>query len=306
MNIENFKDYRIYLGRRYHASKNIRAAKKDMEEAVKAVYKMHTGKELNIHPPRTYNEKIQWMKIYDNDERKTLLSDKFAVRAWVEEKIGKEYLIPVLGHWESVEDIDFDSLPNQFVLKINNSSGENIIVTDKSKLNIKQTKRMLKRWMKLNFAYVSFEMQYAKIKPVIVAEKYMITDGMDDLPDYKFFCFDGKIFCSYTMTGYVFDHTKGNLSFFDRDYKLLPYERMDHRKVDLQPPKPENYDKMVELAEILAEGFSHVRVDFYNINGKIYFGEMTFSTSSGYTEYNPEEFDMILGEQWKDERFDKF
>ncbi|MBR4173209.1 MAG: glycosyltransferase, partial [Clostridia bacterium] len=295
--------YKMYLGRRYYGAKNVRAAKKDIEKAVSAAYKLHTGRTMNIHPPRTYNEKIQWMKVYDRDERKTRLSDKYAVREWVKETIGEEYLIPLLGHWEKVDDIDFDALPSQFVLKINNSSGENIIVTDKSKLNIRKTKRILKRWMKLNFADVGFEMQYKNIKPVIIAEKYIIEDGMDDLPDYKFFCFDGKVFCSYTMTDYVFDNSKGRLSFFDRDYNLLPYGRADHKRVDAQPPKPENYYKMVELAEKLSEGFSHVRVDFYNINGKIYFGEMTFSTSGGYVEYSPEEFNLILGNQWKDDRF---
>ena len=142
-------------------------------------------------------------------------------------------------------------------------------------------------------------MQYQNIDHKIIAEKYMIEDDMVDLPDYKFFCFDGVVYCSYTMIDYTHDHSNGKIGFFDRDYNLLPYYRKDYSPITKQMPKPENYEKMVEIAERLSVGFAHVRVDLYDIKGKVYFGEMTFTNASGFTKYVPEEFDYILGRCWK-------
>ena len=290
---------RVYIWRdQEEYKKRSRMNPKDYPEKLAQIYKQITGEELNLEHPCTYNEKIQWSKLYDTDPRKTVLSDKYAVRSWVREKIGDEYLVPLLGTWDRFDDIDFSKLPSQFVLKLNNGSATNIVVTDKSKLDLHLAKKKFKEWTKTNFAFRGFELQYKDIKPKIIAEEYLIADGLEDLPDYKFFCFDGKVFCSYTMKDYTMCHENGRLGFFDRDYKLMPYYRRDFKPILQQIPKPKNYEKMLELAECLAKGFPHVRVDFYDLDGKIYFGEMTFTNSSGYCKFEPEEFNRILGDQW--------
>lgn len=268
------------------------------ERAISEWYYDVTGKYIDIQNPKTFNELIQWSKIYDNTEEKSRLSDKYLVRKWVSEKIGKEYLIPLLGVWKDADDIDFAQLPKSFVLKCNHGSAYNIIVRNKEELDIEKTKKQLNEWLHEQYAFKGFELHYTRIKPCVIAEKYMLEEGMDDLPDYKFFCFGGRVFCSYTMLSYVMSHSNGQLGFFDREYKLLPYHRKDFKPITEQLEKPKNYEKMVELAEVLSAGFPHVRVDFYNIDGKIYFGEMTFTSANGRGFFEPEEFDYILGEQW--------
>lgn len=268
------------------------------EKAIEDWYYEVTGKNIDIRNPKTFNELIQWGKIYDNTEIKSLLADKYAVRDWVAEKIGEEYLIPLLGVWDRAEDIDFDQLPDSFVLKCNHGCAYNIIVKDKAELNEEKTRKQLNDWLNEDFAFKGFELHYTRIKPRIIAEKYMLTEGMDDLPDYKLFCFGGKVFCSFTIDMIKERHSDGRLGIFDRDYNLLPYCRKDFKPITEQLEKPANYNKMLELAEKLAEGFAHVRVDFYNIDGDIYFGEMTFTTGNGRGFFEPEEFDYILGEQW--------
>lgn len=266
---------------------------------LKYKYRKALGKKCNLKNPIAYTEKVQWAKLHRKDPLLTMLSDKIEVRKWVEDKIGKEYLIPTIGGvYSSPAEIDFDSLPERFVIKSNTGSGNNIVVNSKDEIDIKDLKEKIDKWSDYEFAYSSLELQYKGIIPKIYIEKNILEDGMDDLPDYKFFCFGGKVFCSYTMRNYVFDHKKGELGFFDKDYKHMPYYRADYAPIKTQIAKPKNYDKMVEIAEQLSRGLSHVRVDLYNVDGKIYFGEMTFSTNSGYIKFLPEEFDIILGNQW--------
>ena len=263
------------------------------------LYKDKMGLDLDLESPKRYTEKIQWMKLYGITPLISKLSDKYEVRDWVKERIGQEYLVPLLGVWDTFDDIDFDALPDAFVLKTNNASATNIIVNSKSTMNKKRMKQKLDYWIKRPFGLLSgLELQYMAIKPRIIAEENLMSGDMTDLPDYKFFCFDGKVFCSYTMVDYTFNHENGRLGFFDRDYKLMDAYREDYARISEQIPRPKNYDKMVEIAEILSKDFSHVRVDLYNIDGKIYFGEMTFTTNSGYTKFVPDEFDYELGEQW--------
>ncbi len=253
----------------------------------------------NLKKPETYTEKMQWGKLNRNAETLGRLSDKIAVRKWVEERIGREYLIPMIGNpYSSINEIKFEELPDRFVIKANHGSGFNYIVNNKADLNIDKIKKLASWWLNHNYAFFSMELQYGGIKPLIYIEKNILEDGIEDLPDYKFFCFNGKVFCSYTMIDYVFDHSKGKLGFFDRDYNLMPYHRKDYIPITEQLDKPQNYEKMVEVAEMLSKGFSHVRVDLYNVDGKIYFGELTFTTNSGIIEFEPKEFDSILGEQW--------
>ncbi len=262
-------------------------------------YKKNMGIACNLNNPQKYTEKMQWTKLYRTDPLLSKLSDKIEVRKWVEKKIGKEYLVPTVGNiYTCADEIDFGNLPEQFVIKANHGSGYNIVVDNIKELDIEAVRGKLNDWLKHDFAFNSFEFQYRNISPKIYIEKYLSVGNSGDLPDYKFFCFGGKVFCSYTMINYTRDHKQGKMGFFDRDYNLLPYYRLDFKRLETQLPKPQNYEKMVEIAETLSEGFSHVRVDLYNIEGKIYFGEMTFTTNSGYCLFSPKEFDTILGDQW--------
>jgi hypothetical protein len=217
----------------------------------------------------------------------------------VAETIGEEYLVPLLGDiYKAADEIDFDNLPDRFVIKANHGCGFNYLVTDKSKIDINSVKKKVNDWLRVNFAFNSLELQYKFIEPQIYIEKNLLSEDTTDLPDYKFFCFNGKVFCSYTMINTYPIHKNAKLGIFDRNYNLLKYYRSDFSPIEKQIDKPENYEQMIEVAEKLAEGFSHVRVDLYNVKGKIYFGEMTFSTGSGLFKHVPDEFDKILGEQW--------
>ncbi len=232
-------------------------------------YKQVTKKSFDIENPKTFNEKIQWMKIYDNDPLKTQLSDKYLVREWVKEKIGEKYLIPLYGVWNSFDEINFNLLPEQFVLKTNHGCGYNIIVKNKTELNIRKTKKKINKWMKINYAFFSgFEFQYLNIKRKIIAEKYLENfDG--DIYDYKVFCFNGKAESIMFLNDRK-RHLK--MSFYDLNWNKLNYVYSYPLNKDIFP-KPKNLKLLIELAEKLAEGFPHVRVDFYILNdGSIKFG----------------------------------
>jgi len=260
------------------------------------IYKKNTGEALNWENIRSYNEKMQWAKIYDMDPRKTILADKYLVREWVKDKIGEEHLIPLLGVWNSFNEIDFDSLPNRFVLKTNHGSSTNLIVKDKNDLDKNEAKQLFDRWMSLNFAFLNgFEMHYKDIPPKIIAEQYMDNEGRE-LEDYKFLCFDGHVsYCWIDVNRYS-DHRR---NIYDIDWNLQKWQQHNYKNTDNSIVKPNNFDLMVRLAEKLAKGFSHVRVDFYNINGKVYFGEMTFTNGSGFELIHPIEYNLMLGHMWE-------
>lgn len=255
-------------------------------------FKQNTGEELDLDNPKTYNEKIQWLKLYDSTPLKTQLADKYLVRDWVRSKIGDQYLVKLLGVWDKFDDIDFDRLPNSFVLKANHGCGWNIIVKDKSKFDIMKAKNKFDSWMKSNFAFrVGLELQYMNIPPKIIAEEYM-ENGNNDLYDYKVFCFGGKaqsiMFLSERKTGL-------KMAFYDLNWQKLPFV-YSYPRNEAEVPKPKNLNLMVQLAEKLAQGFAHVRVDFYVLNdGSLKFGEMTFTSASGTCKWNPPEQNLIYG-----------
>ena len=236
------------------------------------------GNILDWNNLRTYTEKMQWEKIYDKNPIKTTLTDKYAVREWVEGKIGKDYLIPLIGVWDSFDNIDFDLLPKQFVLKTNHGTGTNLIVKDKYKINMRRAKRMFDDWMKTDYAFTnSLQLHYRDIKRKIIAEKYLETN-LGELQDYKFLCFDGKPCFCWVDLGRYSKHTR---TVFDMNWKLQPWTQASYGIANYDIPMPKNFDMMIDIANILSKGFSHVRVDLYNIDGKIYFGEMTFTNGSG-------------------------
>lgn len=271
------------------------------EEKKKEILKEHFGKrvgyELNLEHPQTFNEKVMWSKLYYQNPLITKCCDKFAVKDYVAEVIGEEYIVPTLASWDDPDDIDFDSLPNQFVLKVNWSSGYNIIVKDKTELNIEETKKKLKKWMEpdRNAYYQFFNWGYKHMKPVVYAEAYLEQiDGQ--VYDYKFFTFQDKVKMMFIATD-----RKDSLThdFFDRDFKPLPfsYGAIPHAKP--LPEKPKHYEKMIELAEKLAKPFPFVRVDFYEMGDEIKLGEMTFYPGGGILAFDPVEWDYKVGEWYE-------
>lgn len=260
------------------------------------LYKKKTKKTLDWNNLRTYNEKMQWAKLYENNKQKSTLADKYLVRNWVEEKIGKEYLIPLLGVWDTFDEIDFEKLPDRFVLKTNHGSGTNIIVKDKNCFDKIEAKNRFDMWIKTNFAFKNgFQMQYNDIKPKVIAEKFIeCVDG--DLKDYKFLCFDGKVYYCWVDSERYSDHRR---NIYNLNWELQEWQQHYYKNTDIPIPKPTNFEKMIELAKELCQGYSHVRVDLYNANGRIYFGEMTFTNGSGFEMIHPHEYNLILGDLWK-------
>lgn len=256
-------------------------------------YESITGTPLDLENPKTHSEKIQWLKLYDSTPLKTRLADKYLVRNWVAEKIGEEYLIPLLGVWDSFDGIDFDALPNQFVLKANHGSGWNIIVRDKATLNKVDAKIKFDKWMKLNFAYVAgLELHYRDIIPKIIAEKYL-ENANGELPDYKFHCYSGRVEHIQCMTGRANHNTQEIM--YDYAWNPLPFVQ-SYPRHSKNFPKPPALERLIELAQTLSKGFCYVRVDFYVLdNGSIKFGEMTFTPGSGMRTWNPPEYNLQYG-----------
>jgi len=252
------------------------------------------GKALNLDNPQTFNEKLQWLKLHDHNPLYTTLVDKYEVKQYIKEKLGEEYVIPIIGGpWTSVDDINFNELPNQFVLKCTHDSGGIVICRDKTKLDVEAAKKKLKKALKTKFYYGSREWPYKNVKPRIIAEKYMENESTDELIDYKLMCFNAKVKAIFTCSERFSDGGM-KVTFFDTDWKKLPFERhYPVSSVDIE--KPKTYEEMIKIAEKLSTNMSFVRIDFYEIQNKIYFGEFTFYPGSGFEEFNPEIWDLKLG-----------
>ena len=268
------------------------------EDYIKKQFKAVFGRKLDLESPETYNEKLQWLKLYDRDPLYTKLVDKYLVREYVKEKIGEEYLIPLIGVWERAEDIDFDSLPESFVLKCNHNSGGLFICKDKGQLTpekIAEVRVKLDRSLKYDFYLHSREWPYKDVPRRIIAEKYMEDESEKELKDYKFFTFGGKVKAILMTTG-RFDKGKTGFDFFDENCQRIEGLKRGkpNSKGDVKLPK--ETEDMIALAEKLAAGIPQVRVDLYLVNGKIFFGEMTFFPGSGFTKFEPEKWDRIFGD----------
>lgn len=268
--------------------------KLDDETYLKKVYKLQMGKDLNLENPQTFNEKLQWLKLYDRKPEYTQMVDKYEAKKYVANKIGEEYIIKTLGVWDKFDDIDFSVLPNQFVLKTTHDSGGVIICKDKSTFDINKAKEKLEKSLKRKYYYVWREWPYKNVKPRIIAEEYMVDESGYELKDYKFFCFDGKVKALFVAKDRTKVDEETKFDFFDENFNHLPFTNGHPNSA---PPyiKPQNFEKMKELAGILSKEIPHLRVDFYNINGKIYFGELTFTHWSGMVAFEPEEWDYKLG-----------
>ncbi len=262
------------------------------------LYRKKIGREMNWDNPIRYTEKIQYEKINGRMDEKVQLADKYRVREWIKEKIGEDYLIRLLGVWKKASEIDFDNLPNQFVLKTNCSSGDVVIVKDKSTLSPKDIRNIRKKldfYLHCKYGVDTGEFQYALMEPVIIAEEFVDHRG-DDLPDYKFLCFDGvPVYCWVDIDRY--SNHKRNV--YNLKWELQPWNQERYGTTNYPLKAPDNFDKMIEIAAKLSAGFPHVRVDLYNVNGKIYFGEMTFTNGSGFEPIIPQEADDMLGNLWR-------
>lgn len=292
---------KIKRGYKYYKKLNKRYYKKEL----KMWYFHVTGKHLNLEFPETMNEKIQWMKLYNSTSLKSRLTDKYAVREFIKEKIGEKYLIPNLGVWNKFDDIDFDKLPNQFVLKGNHGCGCNIIVKDKKTFDKEDARKKFKKWLKTDYAFTNgFELHYSAIKPKIIAEKYI--EAVDAAAiDYKFICCDGEPILCWVTNKYLDVHKR---SFYRMpNWDLLNVELKDGgAELDTQGvPKPQKLEEMLDIAKTLSKGFPLVRVDLYLIENDIYFGEMTFTSASGAAALYPDKWNYILGDKITLPEFDK-
>lgn len=281
------KDYKYY--------KNLDPS--SYPDELKKWYFSYMGYELNLNFPQTYNEKIQWMKLYENSSQKTKLADKYLVREWVASKIGENYLVSLLGVWDNFEEINFDELPEQFALKANHGCGWNIIVKSKKEFDQKGAGKSFQNWLSTNFAYRNgLELHYKDIPPKIIAEQFL-HNGDGDLYDYKVWCFNGVAKFIMFLAERNSDNGHGlKMAFYSRDWDLLPFV-YSYPQYTQPVPKPDNLDELIYVSEKLSKGFNHVRVDFYRLDdGTLIFGEMTFTSAGGRCLWNPPSQDLLLGE----------
>lgn len=261
---------------------------------IKIEYECYMNKKLDLKNPKTYSEKLQWLKLYNREGIYTTMVDKYEVKKYVANIIGDEYIIPTLGLYDKFEDINFDVLPNQFVIKCTHDSGGVVICKDKNNFDVKKAQRKIKKLLKKDYFKIHREWPYKNVKHRIIIEEYMEDEKDNELRDYKLFCFNGK----YKMM-FIATNRQGEgdtfFDFFDKDFNHLPFTN-GHPNAPQLPHRPDNYDKMIELAEKLSMDIPQVRVDFYDVNGKVYFGEMTLFHWSGIIPFEPEEWDKTLGD----------
>lgn len=254
------------------------------------------GYKLDLNNPKTYNEKLQWLKLYERNKQYCTLVDKYDVRKYIEETIGKEYLVPIIDIYNSTDKIDWSKLPKEFVLKCTNGSASVIICRDKTKLDKDVQIKKLNRWLSKNVFYYGREWPYKDLKPRVICEK-LLKDKDDKSPkDYKIFCFNGEPKTISIHDGRFTDEYTHDI--YDINWNKIDVRR-GRKNSNIVREKPKNFDKMLEISRILAKGLKHIRVDLYNLDGKIYFGELTFFTASGFQKFDPFKYDYIWGE-WID------
>lgn len=264
------------------------------ELALRLFFKHYVGYPLNLDNPKSFNEKLQWLKIHDIHPEYTKMVDKIEAKKYVASIIGDKYIIPTLKVYNSVDEIDWNELPDQYVMKTNHGCGRMIIARDKSKVNVEEAKEMLKKALKRDYCKYNREYPYKNVVRRVFVEKYM-EDETGELRDFKFFCFGGKPYCLFVASDRSKKDTETKFDFYDMDWNLLPFTN-GHPNSGKKMEKPKSFELMKQLAEKLSAGIPHVRVDFYNINGDIYFGELTFFHWSGTVPFEPVEWDYKLGE----------
>lgn len=261
---------------------------------LRMIFRLKMGYSLNLDNPKTFSEKLQWLKLYNRKPEYTTMVDKFAVKEFVAKIIGEEYIIPTLGVWDTPEEINWDELPNQFVLKTTHDSGGVFICKDKSNFDFDLVKNLLNKRLKKNLFYLTREWPYKNVKPRIIAEQYK-EDAEGVLNDYKFFCFDGKVKFLYIATERQNKNEDVKFDFFDKQFTHLSVCQ-SHINANIMPIKPKNFEKMIQLSELLTKNIPQVRVDWYEVRNTIFFGELTFFHMGGLDPFNPQEWDYKFGE----------
>lgn len=287
----------LNLARKYREQKNsIYNCLRFVPDAqyLKLMFQLRMHRRLDLENPKTFNEKLQWLKLNYRSSRFTDMVDKYLAKDYAASVIGDEYIIKTYGVWNSFDEIDFDKLPQQFVLKCTHDSGGLVICKDKSKLDIASAKKKIERSLKCNFYYVGREWPYKNVKPRIIAEELLVDNNNEEINDYKFYCFGGKAKLLYLSKG-LQNHSTARINFVTLDWKPAPYRRSDYKEFEELPKKPEKLAEMIKLSEKLSEGLPFLRVDFYEINNKVYFGELTFFPGSGFTPFLSYEMDLELG-----------
>lgn len=259
------------------------------KEFVKIAYRGMMGEKLNLENPATFNEKLQWLKVFDHKEEYTGLVNKIEAKDLVGKRIGIQHIVPLYGKWENASDIEFDRLPNQFVLKCNHDQGSVIIVENKNTINEKEIIRTLNYKLKQNAYYSTREYPYKNIKPMVFAEKYLGSN----IIDYKFYCFNGEPKFLYCGQGLTEDHSL-KIDFYDLDWNLMPFYRTDYKRLG-NIPKPIHLEEMICIAKKLSENIPFVRIDLFEVDDKVYFSEFTLCPASGYMPFVPKEYDLIVG-----------
>lgn len=259
---------------------------------LKLKYRVVFKQSLNLDNPQTYSEKLQWIKLYGYRPEHTVMVDKVLVKEYVRNIIGDEYIIPTLAVWDTPDDMDFDSLPDRFVLKCNHDSGRVVICRDKGTFDRQKAFREMKASFRHNYYLMGRETPYKYVNRKVFAEQFMQDDVTSDIRDYKFFCFDGEPKAMFVASERA---TDVKFDFYDMEFNHLPLRQgYDHSPYHVG--KPENFELMKELAAKLSKGIPHVRVDLYEINGKVYFGELTFFHFSGFMPFEPADWDKTWGD----------
>lgn len=262
---------------------------------LKMIFPLRVGYKLNLENPKTFNEKLQWLKLYNRKPIMTIMVDKIEAKKYVANIIGEKYIIPTLGVHNSFEEINFDALPEQFVLKCTHDSGGLVICKDKSSFNIEAAKRIINKSLNYNFYHKLKEWPYKNVTPRIIVEQYMEDESGYELKDYKFFCFDGEPKALFIAADRCVENEETKFNFYDINFNLLPFTS-GHPNSNKPIEKPKSFELMKELATKLSKGMPHVRIDFYDIYGKVYFGEMTFYHNSGLVPFRPHKWDYLFGE----------
>ena len=295
---DSFKDNEDIMGKRFYKY-FLNLPQSDYLNELKFQLRLFVknGESYDIDHPQTFNEKIQWLKIYDATPIKTQLADKYQVRDWVASKIGREYLIPLVGGpWSCGEEIDFHALPNQFVLKANHASGRNIIIKDKSQINIQDTVQTVNKWMNTLYGWRGMETHYFFIKRKIIAEKY-IEQADGNLLDYKIYCHNGNPLYFQIIGNRSNITHDGRLAFYDTEWRLCDFNTGDYPEYDHIIDRPEKIDELLDVAKSLSKGFYFVRVDLYVIQDRVYFGEMSFTPGNGFLPWKPKDANYSMGRQ---------
>lgn len=249
---------------------------------------------LNLNNPKTFNEKLQWLKLYDRKPEYIRMVDKYEAKKYIAEQVGQEYTVPTIGIWDKFEDIDFDSLPNQFVLKCTHDSGGLVICRDKNQFDKEQAGKKIQQSLQTNYYYHSREWPYKNVPPRILAEPYLVDESGTQLKDYKIFCFNGEPYCVQVDFDRFSQHKK---NMYSLNWELLDFSFNYPSDPNTQIAKPPAFDKMLAIARTLSAEKAYVRIDFYCVECKPYVGEITFFPASGCGKFIPEKYDRIFGDK---------